>query len=92
VLFRSIKNAKVASVTAKCSDSCHVVLMDDKGGVIAEHAGYVPDFMPGEHFGDYVEIDIDLETGRILNWKKPTAAQLAKPRRNAEWELPGCDG
>jgi hypothetical protein len=83
-----ISKAKVASINAKCSDLCFVELKDENGKVIAEHDGYVPDFMPEEHYGDYVELDIDLETGRILNWKKPTAATMAKPRHNAEWQEP----
>ncbi len=37
---------------------------------------YVPDFMPGEHYGDYVILDIDIDTGMILNWKQPTQEQL----------------
>jgi len=84
----NIKNAKVARVTAKCSDLCHVLLMDAEGNPVAEHDGYVPDFMPDEHYGDYVMIDIDLKTGKIVNWNQPTAATMAKPRRNAEWKEP----
>lgn len=80
------KNAKVAHVVAKCSDLCSVVLLGDNGKVLASHSGYVPDFMPGEHYGDYIEIDIDLATGRILNWEKPTASVLARPTSNTEWE------
>lgn len=32
--------------------------------------------MPGQHYGDYVILDIDLDTGKILNWKPPTAEQI----------------
>ena len=38
--------------------------------------GYVPKFFPGNHFGDYVILHIDIETGKIVNWKKPTEKQL----------------
>lgn len=81
----NLKNVKVARVVAKCSDLCHVTLLDDKGKAIAMHDGYVPEFMPGEHYGDYVEIDIELATGRILNWKKPSQKVLAKPSQQDEW-------
>lgn len=37
---------------------------------------YVPDFMPGEHYGDYVFLNIDLDTGRITNWEVPTTEEL----------------
>jgi hypothetical protein len=40
--------------------------------------GYVPDFFPEEHWGDYVMLDIDIDTGKILNWKVPTQEQLDK--------------
>jgi hypothetical protein len=41
------------------------------------YSGYVPEWMPGEHYGDYVMLDIDVATGQILNWKPPTRKQLA---------------
>ena len=63
-------------ITAKCSDLFSAVLCEADGKPIAEYHGYVPEFMPGEHFGDYVELTIELETGKILNWKKPTKKQL----------------
>lgn len=69
-------NAKVISFTAKCSDMFAGQLLDDAGEVIVEHDGYVPRWFPGEHYGDYVELDIDIETGQILNWKKPSAEVL----------------
>jgi hypothetical protein len=34
-----------------------------------EYDGYVPKFLGG---GDDVELDIDLDTGKILNWKPTT--------------------
>lgn len=39
---------------------------------------YVPDCFPGTHYGDYLELDIDIETGQILNWQKPTQPQLSQ--------------
>ena len=83
-----LKTATTVTISAKCSDLCYVELKDAKGTVIAEHDGYVPDFMPGEHYGDYVMLDIDLATGRILNWKKPTAKSLEQPTSNSTWVEP----
>ncbi len=59
------------SITAKCSDLFSARLNDGR-----EYDGYVPAFFPGEHYGDYVELDIDLATGRITNWKVPTEKDL----------------
>lgn len=58
----------VISINAKCSDLCSTIIKNDEGEIVYEHDGYVPDFMPDEHYGDYVIIDIDLKTGKILNW------------------------
>lgn len=80
-------NVMTARIVAKCSDLCYVTLMDAKGKAVAEHNGYVPEFMPGEHYGDYIELNIDLATGRILNWKKPSKKILSKPTYNSEWKI-----
>jgi hypothetical protein len=71
------------SIQAKCSDRCFSQLKNGEGRVIAEHDGYVPALMPEEHYGDYVELEIDLETGMILNWVKPSA----KVVEETEWTL-----
>jgi hypothetical protein len=34
--------------------------------------------MPGEHYGDYVILNIDLDTGVVTNWMKPEARQIEK--------------
>jgi hypothetical protein len=65
-------------ISAKCSDLFYAEL-DGK-----EHDGYVPDWMPGEHYGDYVELDIDIDTGKILNWKTPTKEELANTFKNED--------
>ena len=59
----------------KIVDRCAFqLLIGDK--VVAEHDGYVPDFFPEEHYGDYIEFEIDIDTGQILNWKVPTKKEL----------------
>lgn len=69
--------AKALSISAKCSDLCIATLKDQDGQTIHETDGYVPSFMPNGG-GDYVNIDIDLETGRILNWVKPDLSEVQK--------------
>ena len=68
--------AKVLKLHLKVSDCFDAQLVDQNGEVVKEYEGYVPKFMPGEHYGDYVILDIDVDTGKILNWKVPTAEQL----------------
>jgi len=68
------------SISAKCSDLCYSELQDSNGIGVAEHNGYVPALMPDDHSGDYVILDIDLETGTILNWKRPTRSVVEKTK------------
>lgn len=59
-------------IHCKVRDEFTASLVDDRGVVIhAQDEGYVPSFMPGDHYGDYVVLNIDLESGRITNWKTP---------------------
>lgn len=67
---------KSVKVTAKVRDSGTYEYKGTDGQEMYENDGYVPDFFPEDHFGDYLELEIDLESGQILNWKKPTAEQL----------------
>ena len=71
----------VLEISAKCSDLWSHTVRNDQG-ILSEYSGYVPSFMPGEHWGDYVTLDIDPYTGRILNWKKWRKAKAkAKPKQ-----------
>lgn len=72
---------RILKICGKTVDRCSAVLVED-GKVTATHDGYVPGFMPEEHYGDYLELDIDIDTGMILNWKKPTKAQLKHDLNN----------
>ncbi len=61
-------NIKKISISGKTSDLCFLTLYDKDGVMIKEHDGYVPRFMPNGG-GDYIDLDIDIDTGQILNWK-----------------------
>ena len=70
-------NAKTLRIHCKVSDRFTYAIDDAQGDEIySQDDGYVPDFMPGNHFGDYVILEIDLDTGVVTNWKQPTAAQI----------------
>lgn len=62
--------ARIMKINAKCSDLFCATFEVDKEQV--GEITYVPAFFPGKHFGDYVQLDIDIDTGNIVNWKKPT--------------------
>lgn len=65
----------ILRIDAKCSDMCSAVLLDEDGKVLKRKEGYVPSLMPGGG-DDYIAIDIDVTTGKILNWKVPTVEKL----------------
>lgn len=70
-------NAKTLKIHLKVSDRFSAQLVSDKGEVIHDQDdGYVPTFMPGQHHGDYVILDIDVDTGMVTNWTKPSAGDI----------------
>jgi hypothetical protein len=77
--------SKIVSISAKCSDLFNACLSgDDRNQIGQDYDGYVPKWFPGDHYGDYIILDIDIETGRITNWKTPTEQQLAKTFKIAD--------
>ena len=69
-------NAKTLKLQIKVSDQFSGELFDQDSQIIKEYEGYVPDFFPGAHYGDYLFLDIDIDTGVITNWVKPTAEEI----------------
>lgn len=69
-------NAKTLKLCLKVCDRFTCSLVDADGVELKEHDDYVPFFMPGEHYGDYVILDIDIDTGQITNWNVPSPEQI----------------
>lgn len=70
-------NAKTLKLHLKVCDRFTATLESESGRTLKDHDdGYVPSFMPGEHYGDYVILDIDIDTGQITNWKVPSAVEI----------------
>ena len=67
---------KTIEISGKVRDLFSISAHDAGGAVIAEGDGYVPDFMPGQHYGDYVQLTIDVATGRITDWVVPTDKKI----------------
>lgn len=59
---------KTLSFTAKCSDCFGGTFYNEKDQAVKEIDGYVPRDL-GMGGGDYIEMEIDLATGQILDWK-----------------------
>ena len=78
-------NAKTLKICVKCSDRFSYSIADQDGEeLFCQDDGYVPDFMPGQHYGDYIILDIDIDTGVVTNWKKPTAQQIEDAMKEEE--------
>jgi hypothetical protein len=70
-------NAKILKIHMKVSDRFQATLVSSTGEQLKDQDdGYVPDFMPGKHYGDYVILDIDIDSGKVINWVTPTADQI----------------
>lgn len=68
---------KLLKVHLKVRDEFSATLVSADGETIkTQDDGYVPSFMPGNHYGDYVILDIDIDTGQITNWKRPSEGEL----------------
>ena len=68
---RTVQEMEAATLRLclKVRDEFTATLLAADGSAIHDQDdGYVPDFMPGQHHGDYVMLDIDVDTGRIKNW------------------------
>lgn len=72
-------------IDAKVMSGVRAILKDKDDQVIKYYDGPVPKFMPGQHWGEYLRLEIDLKTGRILNWKatKKDIAEFMNDEYNA---------
>ena len=69
-------NAKLLKLHLKVCDRFTGEIESSTGTTLCEFDDYVPSFMPGEHYGDYVILDIDIDTGQITNWETPNVYEL----------------
>lgn len=77
--------AKTLKIYCKVRDNFTASLVDAEGVLIHDQEdGYVPGFMPGDHYGDYVILNIDIDTGQVTNWRVPRAEQLEEWVNGAE--------
>ncbi len=53
-------------------------LMGQDGVWLFDYEGYIlPAFLPERGFsGEYLTLDIDIDSGQITNWQKPTREQI----------------
>jgi hypothetical protein len=76
---------RILSISAKCSDLCFTSFTDAKGK-LTKSDGYVPQGIGIDNYGDcgdYVSMEIDMQTGQILNWKPVSDAQVIEAQKKA---------
>jgi hypothetical protein len=81
-MTKALPKIKTISFTAKCSDLFSAAAKDASGQFAGEYTGYVPPWLDKD--GDYIELTIDVETGQILNWKKPSQKALRETFQGAK--------
>ena len=70
--------AKTLSIYCKVCDNFTASIKDAEGEELGgQDDGYVPGFMPGQHYGDYLILDIDLDNGQVTNWETPKPEDIA---------------
>jgi len=69
-------------ISAKCSDLC-CTEYTDKNGNTTESDGYVPKNIGIDRYGDYVDLEIDMQTGQILNWNPVNDKQVIEAQKGA---------
>ena len=72
----------ILKISAKCSDLCWTEYTDGKGNK-TESNSYVPEGIGIDDGGDYVDIEIDMKTGQILNWKPVSDTQVINAQKKA---------
>lgn len=79
ILMPQKVQAKSVKFYAKVRDEGSYVLIDRNDKILSSlDESYVPSFFPGEHYGDYIDLEIELDTGKILNWKKPDPKDIVR--------------
>jgi hypothetical protein len=73
-------------ISGKVSDRCDYQIVDD-GSIVIENDGYVP-YGLGVGGGDYLRLEIDIETGTIIGWDaekvKRSVSELLNERLDGE--------
>ena len=71
----------ILKISARCSDKCSIAAFDKKGEIARQDDGYVP-YGLGIGGGSYITLDIDLETGKILNFPKELTKEEIRRKIN----------
>lgn len=78
---------KILSFSAKCSDCFGMGISNPEDGTsdFNMDQGYVP-YNIGIGGGDYIEMEIDIETGKIIDWDVAKIMLFIEENKNAQDE------
>jgi hypothetical protein len=71
-LLNKVRSIKTILISAHCADRSNFIAKDANGRFLLDTD---PDYVKaglGFGKGDYVEIEVNIETGQVVGWKKPT--------------------
>jgi len=68
-------------IQAKCSDCCVIELIDTEANITKENHGYVPRNL-GIGGGDYVKLEVDIDSGKIIGWEYPENEDILQELKN----------
>ena len=68
VLEETMAKIKTVKFRGKVSDRFGIQLKDENGNELLEDSGYMPEWFSPKEYDD-VKMEIDNETGKILNWE-----------------------
>lgn len=77
VTKKEVMEIRTVKISAKVNDLFTLFVSTPDGSRDYCYDGYVPEFFP-DGGGDYLNLDIDINTGQILNWKKPSSQELGE--------------
>lgn len=86
-VFAEANETGIFKMCMKVVDEGSYYLLDaDKRVICHQLREYVPGCLPEQHFGDYIQLHIELATGKIVNW--PAAEQfVCAVEKDTEWQL-----
>ena len=61
-------NITKITISLKVGDKFNCILYDENDNPIVGYDGYVPNEIVPGRYGDYFDLEIDMDTGKILNW------------------------
>jgi CDP-diacylglycerol pyrophosphatase len=76
-LLVKVRQIRTLHIHAQCVDRATVNAKDANRSTLLEHQGYLPHGL-GLGGGDYIKFEVDIETGQILNWEKPTYVSILR--------------